>query len=134
MAWRDELRDMERDMERYNEPNVEQNHTSEMHRKEESKYLTYGNYMINLNTLEELNAIAEDVEEAKEMLENSWKKSECNPQNIEGKLSNPSFEITDEYYEAVKESLVQMKRDGKDIQDILKKLEECWQKSQDNAR
>jgi len=124
MAWKRELEDLERNAEKSIEDVEGNNINSSQTEVEENDLYTYARYSSTLQVLEELKALGEDVSEAFEFLEETWSKSECNPTNIKQKLQNGSEHISEDYYKEVQASLIDMEKDGHDVTEILRLLEE----------
>jgi len=90
---------------------------------------TYGEYKNTLQVLKDLELLGEDVSESIALSEELWKKSKCNPTNIRKALNDEKFSMTENYYEVVRSSLIEMQEDGIDVMEELRLLEECWAKT-----
>lgn len=128
MRWEKYLEDLE--------PSEEQDYTKDATGSNSTDsgehYYTYARHKKILETLKELEEMGEDCSASMQIANNKWKKSECNPENIAIKLTNPEISIDKNYYETIKNSLLEMQSDGQNVDDVLKRLEECWVKSELN--
>ena len=124
MEWMHQLRDLERLVER-DFKDIEDNHLeNSISSLEERDLYTYERYKNNKKVLEELKSIGEDVSEAFKVLEETWRKSEWHPTNILDILKNDRVSISEDYYNKVQGSLIDMQKDGYDVSEVIRLLEQ----------